>query len=804
MEYRCGNRDRRQAVADVHTINGMDYLEVAEDQLRLHVYFVHNLPGGANPDSIPTSPALANENFVIEGGVRIRDVRITDAKTVSTENRHVIITVDRRGDYSPYRLKLVKAGGAGGPPPGFDPQLAEIEFSFKVDCPSDFDCVSTTICPAPAEGRPSIDYLAKDYSSFRRLMLDRLSLITPDWRDRSAADVQVMIVEWLAYVGDHLSYFQDAVATEAYLGTARRRASVRRHARALDYFMHEGANARCFVTFVVRQTGSDTVALPAATPLVTKTAHPNAVLDARAFEAIVAAESGLVFETLQDTVLHRPHNRISFYTWSDADCCLPHGATHATLLNDPALALVPGDLLILEEVRGAHTGLEADADPSHRHAVRVVGVTPVVDPLTNTPVVRVQWADDDALPFPLRVSAMVSEGGQTPTQREIAVARGNVVLADHGVRISGTAAAPGLTPDTVPDAGRYRPRLMFGPLTFRAPVELNGSARAALASEPRRALPAISLQGKDSPWFPRYDLLSGDEFTTEFVVETEDDGSAALRFGDDEHGRQPSAGDQFVAEFRVGNGRSGNIGADAIAHVVGTGLNIDQVRNPLPAVGGEDPETLDHVREFAPQAFRKQERAVTERDYADIAERDVDDVQHAQATFRWTGSWHTAFVTVDRLGGRPVDPPFKDQLRGQLEQFRMAGYDVEINAPRFVPLEIKIRVCVAPRYFRANVKQSLLRELSAGTLADGRLALFHPDNFSLGQALYLSQIYDAAMRVEGVASVDVLKFQRWGHPANQELANGLIRAARLEILRLDNDPNFPENGRLELEMLGGL
>ena len=36
-------------------------------------------------------------------------------------------------------------------------------------------------------------------------------------------DVGVMLVDLLAYVGDQLSYYQDAVATEAYLGTARQR-----------------------------------------------------------------------------------------------------------------------------------------------------------------------------------------------------------------------------------------------------------------------------------------------------------------------------------------------------------------------------------------------------------------------------------------------------------------------------------------------------------------------------------------------------------------------------------------------------
>ena len=51
-----------------------------------------------------------------------------------------------------------------------------------------------------------------------------------------------MLVEALAYTADQLSYQQDAVATEAYLGTARRRVSIRRHARLMDYFARsEGA-----------------------------------------------------------------------------------------------------------------------------------------------------------------------------------------------------------------------------------------------------------------------------------------------------------------------------------------------------------------------------------------------------------------------------------------------------------------------------------------------------------------------------------------------------------------------------------
>ena len=137
------------------------------------------------------------------------------------------------------------------PPDGFDPILSRVAFSFKVECPSEFDCLLDEVCPSERIEAPAINYLAKDYASFRQLMLDRLAVVMPNWQERNPADVGIALVEVLAYVGDYLSYYQDAVATEAYLGTARQRVSLRRHARLLDYVMHEGCNARTWVHVTV-------------------------------------------------------------------------------------------------------------------------------------------------------------------------------------------------------------------------------------------------------------------------------------------------------------------------------------------------------------------------------------------------------------------------------------------------------------------------------------------------------------------------------------------------------------------------
>jgi len=288
------------------------------------------------------------------------------------------------------------------------------------------------------------------------------------------------------------------------------------------------------------------------------------------------------------------------------------------------------------------------------------------------------------------------------------------------------------------------------------------------------------------------------------LVEVEDDGGASLRFGDDEHGQRPDTGTKFDASYRIGNGIIGNVGAESITHIVGAQGDVDRVlgiRNPLPASGGLDPETAESVRRNAPEAFRTQERAVTPEDYAAVTERHSG-VQRAAATLRWTGSWYTVFITTDPDAG--VDPgPLKQDLATFVDRYRMAGHDLEFNDPIYVPLEIGLHVCVKPDYFRSDVKARLLELFSDRVLPDGRRALFHPDNFTFGQTVYLSPFYAAAHAVPGVASVEIKLFQRQGIDDPTYLANGELPLARLEIARLANNPNFPDRGVLDLEIHGG-
>ena len=322
------------------------------------------------------------------------------------------------------------------------------------------------------------------------------------------------------------------------------------------------------------------------------------------------------------------------------------------------------------------------------------------------------------------------------------------------------------------------------------------------------ALPALALRANGETWRPQRDLLNSDRFALEFVVETEIDGRgearARLRFGDGVLGRQPAAGTRFVCEFRLGGGSKGNVGADAVTQLLPAVPGV-KVRNPVPARGGADPEPMSQAKLYAPQAFRTQERAVTEADYAAAAQRHPD-VQRAACTRRWTGMFHTMFITVDRRGGKPVTAEFEQDLRRFLERFRMAGYDLEIDGPRYVALDVVLDVCVLPGYLRSIVKQGLLDAFGTRELVDGSRGFFHPDNYTFGQAVYLSQIIARAMQVTGVQSVDVPAdgFKRFGQAPHGELDAGFVAIHRLEIARVDNDPSLPENGRIDFVLKGGL
>ena len=711
-----------------------------------------------------------------------------------------VVRTSSSGDRSAYLLRLhpdggTDAAGGEGQPLPLDPPLAEAPFTFAVDCPSDLDCAVPDECPPASWGSPVLDYLARDYEGLRSRLLDRLATLLPDWTDRSPADIGVTLVELFAHLGDRLAYWQDAVAAEAYLGTARRRTSVRRHARLLDYAMHEGCSARTWLAF----TTTAAFELPARAP-VADTAPP----DGTAADALVAG--GTVFETMARAPLRPERNRLDLHAWGAPDAHLPAGTTCAFVAlpagRDPALQA--GDVLVLADVPKG--GDAQQGDPTRRFPVRLDRApVPHVDLLLpGRQVLELHWHPADALPAPLRISE--PDEDEQPAVRAVALA--NVVPADDG----GSLQLEGLVPRQVPTSGEYRPLVPRTGLAWADPTPAPaGEGATRHVPDPSSAVAQLALYDDQRVWTPVRDLLGSGRLAAHFVVEADDDGSVRLRFGDGVAGRRPTAGTAPRAWLRAGGGARGNVAAGTLTVPCrlpdGTAAVPDGARisvwNPLRAVGGTDAEPVAEVRELAPHAFRQQRRAVTPAGYAVVAMADPG-VQRAVARRRWTGSWYAQEVTVDPVAARADDSALVQALAEALEVRRMAGVDVELARPVYVAVDITLTGCVAAGYLRADVERQLLDVLSARLLPDGRRGFFHPDRLTFGQPVLLSDLIAAAMGVAGLVTAGVSRFERRGTGGTRAaIAAGRIDADTREVLRCDSDPSAPEAGQLVVELGGG-
>jgi predicted phage baseplate assembly protein len=380
--------------------------------------------------------------------------------------------------------------------------------------------------------------------------------------------------------------------------------------------------------------------------------------------------------------------------------------------------------------------------------------------------------------------------------------------------------------------GKFRPALKNAPLTFSQPLVGWLSASAMLNQDPRQALPQImkliGLPGvcseSDKPddeaqvrlvndidpddpvwqWSPRRDLLSSQSDDRHFVAEMDDDGRAHLRFGDGELGRKPEACASFAATYRVGNGKSGNVGADTITHLIFLDGPVSGVslrpRNPLPARGGAEAEPVVEAKLFAAGAIRKDlQRAITADDYARLAERSHK-LQRATAELRWTGSWYESRVAIDPRGAQEPTDELLQEIEVSLHPYRRVGHDLKLVPANYVPLEIEFTVCVLPHYQRGHVEAALRDAFSNRVLPGGRRGFFHPDQLTFGGGVYLSQLIATAQAVEGVESVALKVLQRRFTGPGGEIESGVLPLGATEIAQLNNDPSFPEHGKLTLKM----
>jgi Baseplate J-like protein len=782
-------RDRLRLLLESTTLNGIDFVEVVagSGQTALKVHF------------LKATPALMGlvTAATITGGDAIPSVTvfpISDADW-SVDQSTVTLHVAAPGDFSLYTLTLT--GSPSESPPPLDPQFDHVLFTFKAGCPSTLDCRRPpTVCanePLPA---PAIDYLAKDFSSFRQALLELSTVRYPSWQERSEADFGMMFLESLCSVADDLSYFQDRIAGEAGLDTATERRSIVRHARLVDYEPRPRTAARVILVFDVE---GDPL-IPAGVRV--KMPDPGG--------GSIDFETGTGLFDTATYPAHKDWNGIQPHYWDDSERCLQAGSKEAWVLHTSHL-LTKGQQLVIDTMPASAGGA------SIRELVTLaIDAELAYDPLigTDTPPGLALWHLVWTSPL---------EHDHDLTRTTFAA---NVVPATQGRRFSErfTIEGEGLETVAVVRTGpngstQYLHTLDNAPLAWLPPP---GNPSASPLPEVSVIQESFGLTYK---WCFHRSLLDAKEFIRAFTVDpsryvelsrrlpgaavaAEYDGreGETIRFGDGIFGTVPNAGSVFQVTYRVGGGTVGNVAADTITQLEQVQLltgTIVGVNNPLAASGGEDEESDERVRRRAPQAFRsKTFRAVRPEDY-EAAAQTLPWVNRAAATSRYTGSWLTTFTAADTQGGEALTLAQHLEMIELIERRRLAGRESYVPEPRFVALDIGVLVCAKHDFFRGDVESAVRAALSAGRLPGGGTGFFHPDRLTFGRPLERSALEAWIQRVPGVDGIRVIGYRRRGVTASGLDMPQTITVAPDEILRVDSNPSRPERGSVLVQALGG-
>lgn len=799
------SRNRLEKLLESPTLNGIDFVEIfSPDQKILKVHFLNQIPlqGTVTSATITGGETIA---FVKVNAIN----NLTDWSTDAQGQPLLTLTVEQTGDFSFYTLQLASDR--------LDPFFNRTTFSFKALCPSDLDCVPQPIfCPPLADNTPPIDYLAKDFLSFRKALSDFSALRYPEWKERSEADFGMMFMEALCSLADDLSYTQDRIAVEASLETATQRRSIVRHARLVDYEPRPATAARTMLQFDVNAGVSSlpvvlVVTAQGAAGEIIPFETGTGLVDPKTGKLKVDPNTGLPILYPVNSLWNRG---IKPYWWDDSQRCLSAGATEMWI-EGYGFNFLGGEGILIE------TAGATSADPKIQEIVYLLDdaakcASEETDSLFGQSVTHIFWK-----------SKLKFDHDLTRT-----LLAGNLVPATQGRRYTETFQipkeedSPSLIPSPIPLA-LVRTGANSTPDYLLIPQYLYTLRNGAIAwleqDDPEASpLPEILLSlGTGQAWTWYRKLLNAEPFENAFTVDPvnfrriaansdrtvmfdyDSDVGDTIRFGDGTFGELPNPEDVFQVTYRVGGGAIGNVAAGAITSIEPTFTDVLRVSNPFSAKGGADAESGEQVRRLAPQAFRaKPLRVVRAEDYQKSAQS-LPWVQRAGTVFRWTGSWLTVFTTPDPLESEVLEVKQHTELIELLNRYRLAGYESYVPSPRYVSLDLKIQVCASPDAFRGDVEADLLVVLSASRFPNGRTGFFHVDRWSFGQSLERSALEASIQSAYGVAGVVSILYRQRGVTLTYRPLPEVFAIPLDAILRIDNDNNKPERGSLKIIVEGG-
>ena len=256
----------------------------------------------------------------------------------------------------------------------------------------------------------------------------------------------------------------------------------------------------------------------------------------------------------------------------------------------------------------------------------------------------------------------------------------------------------------------------------------------------------LQVRVNDVLWHETPTLYGRGPHDQVYVLRAQSGGATTVEFGDGVTGaRLPSGQGNVRAVYRKGLGAAGSVKAGSLSSLLTRPPGVKDTTNPLPASGGDDPESVDSARRNLAVTILTLDRIVSLQDFEDFA-RAFTGVAKAMATWTWDGQRRGVMVTIAGPGGEVADAAFLSRLRTAMRAAGDPSVPIRLAGYRPAPFKLAAGVECDPDYLPAKVAADVESALRAAYSFDAR---------EFGQPVPTSEVIAIIQNVPGVSDLNL-------------------------------------------------
>ena len=260
-------------------------------------------------------------------------------------------------------------------------------------------------------------------------------------------------------------------------------------------------------------------------------------------------------------------------------------------------------------------------------------------------------------------------------------------------------------------------------------------------------------------------------------------------------GKVPPVNSTIFVQYRVGGGKSSNLGVNTITSVdnvefiiQGPNKNVNNqvyqsltVTNPTPAIGGADQPGIEEIRNMVSYNFAAQNRAVTLHDYMSL-------IQTMPGTYGAPAKVSVSEVnnkvqinllSYDSSGNLTdtVSTTLKNNVLNYLSQYRMINDYVSVQSAEVIDLGFQIDMVIDKNISQTDIISSVI---------SGATTYLSVDSRKMGDPLFVGELIQKINQIHGVVNVvDVRVYNMVGKTYSSSMVSQTVDPNTKEIQQQD-------------------